>query len=706
MPSPLRIICLVVLLVAGCAPASTLARPASPLTVDDVARLRSADEVQVSPDGKRFAWLRAVPRDPKTKGDGPAWRELRVADRNGTDRAFVHGKVSIDHIRWTARGDAIAYLGKRGTDKQPALWMIPANGGESFKALDPKGGLRDYALHPDGERVVFVGQIEHDKDHKKRAAHGFNQRIVEEADRPWRLFIDKLRKVDAEVEKSSTPTPFELPGSVTNPRLSPNGKLLAVTIAPTPLVDDEIMKRQLVIVDVKRRAVVGKLDRKGKLGRFWWSPDSRHLAVIGAVDQHDPRAGRLWLVDPKGSLERDLMPDYDGHIFQAAWRDNKTLLFVGNRGEQTELETVTIAGKRNKLKSPAGIVRTLTISPNGRAIGALVDSPSHPREVYAIDAATGAASRITHSNPWLKTARLARQEAISFKARDGLRIGGILVWPLDYKKGTRYPLILGVHGGPESHVANGWVTSYGWPGQVAAGRGFAVFYPNYRGGTGRGVKFSMSSQNDYAGAEFNDLVDGAQHLVATGLADEARIGLTGGSYGGYAAAWAASRRSKHFAAAVMFLGISDLVSKFGTTDIPNEMYLVHSRRWPWKHWDYMRERSPIYHAEKGRTPLLILHGDSDKRVHPSQSMELFRYLKSIGKVPVRLVLYKGEGHGNRRAATRYDYNLRMLRWFEHYLQGKGGAKPPHELDYLLPKEGDEGGKKGGKAGVTAPPPSR
>lgn len=101
----------------------------------------------------------------------------------------------------------------------------------------------------------------------------------------------------------------------------------------------------------------------------------------------------------------------------------------------------------------------------------------------------------------------------------------------------------------------------------------------------------------------------------------------------------------------------------------------------WDDWDYFLERSPIRHVERNRTPTLILHGKDDPRVHPSQSLELFRHLKTLGQAPVRLVLYEGEGHGNRKAAPRLDYNLRMLRWMEHYLQGEPTEKPPRDLDY-------------------------
>jgi dipeptidyl aminopeptidase/acylaminoacyl peptidase len=131
----------------------------------------------------------------------------------------------------------------------------------------------------------------------------------------------------------------------------------------------------------------------------------------------------------------------------------------------------------------------------------------------------------------------------------------------------------------------------------------------------------------------------------------------------------------------MFVGISDKISKLGASDIPDEVYLVHDRHRLWDDWNLFLKQSPIYHVQKAKTPLLILHGKDDPRVPPSQSLELYRNLKVVGKVPVRLVWYPGEGHGNRKAAARYDYNLRALRWMEHYLQGPGGEMPDKELDY-------------------------
>jgi dipeptidyl aminopeptidase/acylaminoacyl peptidase len=324
------------------------------------------------------------------------------------------------------------------------------------------------------------------------------------------------------------------------------------------------------------------------------------------------------------------------------------------------------------------------MSDSGDVVAFSAASPQHPAELFVMT--DGMPERVTDTNAWLADKRLAPQEVIEFEARDGLMLQGMLIRPLDYEGGERVPLIMIVHGGPESHYSNTWLTAYSLLGQMAAAKGYAVFYPNYRGSTGRGVAFSKTSQAEPAGAEFDDLVDGVEHLVEIGLVDADRVGVTGGSYGGYATGWLATRYTERFAAGVMFVGISNKVSKVGTTDIPNEEFLVHARKRPWDNWQFFLERSPIYYADDTETPLLIMHGAEDPRVHPTQSMELYRHLKLRSDAPVRLVFYPGEGHGNRKATARFDYTLRAFRWFDHYLMGPGGEPPAIEIDALAERE--------------------
>jgi dipeptidyl aminopeptidase/acylaminoacyl peptidase len=476
---------------------------------------------------------------------------------------------------------------------------------------------------------------------------------------------------------------LDLEGSAVELDWDPTGERLAVSLAPTALVDDDLMNQRLTIVRVADGSVAGHVDTPGKLGMFAWCPSGQELALVMGEDRHDPREGRLVVTGREGGAVRELVPNYEGHIWSFAWRDARTLVYVGEEGVWNTLKSVVIdGGEQTTLVAPGEhVFGRVSLSQDGQAGAVIGQNATHPEEVYAVDQRGHGLRRLTTHNAWLREVRLATQEIVRYQARDGLELEGVLIRPLDEETGRRYPLILSVHGGPEAHEANGWKTSYSRPGQVAAARGFAVFYPNYRGSTGRGVAFSKLGQADYAGKEFDDLVDAVKHLVEMGLVDEQRVGVTGGSYGGYATAWCATRLTEHFAAGVMFVGLSDLVSKFGTTDIPEEMSLVHARKMPWDDWDFFVERSPIRHAGQSRTPLLILHGKSDPRVHVSQSLELYRYLKTWTKTPVRLVLYPGEGHGNARAASRLDYQLRMLQWFEHYLLGARGDPPPHVLEY-------------------------
>ena len=378
----------------------------------------------------------------------------------------------------------------------------------------------------------------------------------------------------------------------------------------------------------------------------------------------------------------DLLPDYPGHIWSIAWHDDDTIRYLGYQGVWTTLAAIDIDGGARETIIPVGkyTLSGLSLSADGLSAAFVGDSPSHPREVFAIRRGNKRPRRLTHSNPDLDNIRLARQEVVTFKARDGLELEGILVHPLDEKKGKRYPLIMMVHGGPESHHLNGWLTRYSLPSQVAAAQGFACFYTNYRGSTGRGVAFSKLSQADPAGKEFDDLVDAVDHLVGIGLVDKDRVGITGGSYGGYASAWGATYYTDRYAASVMFVGISDQFLSFALGDIPEEHRLVHHMKYPWEDMELMRQRSPITHFQKCRTPLLILNGQSDTRVHPAQSLALYRAVKTYGKTPVRLVRYPGEPHGNRRTGSRLDFSLRLMRWMNHYLKGPGGDPPAYALD--------------------------
>jgi dipeptidyl aminopeptidase/acylaminoacyl peptidase len=290
--------------------------------------------------------------------------------------------------------------------------------------------------------------------------------------------------------------------------------------------------------------------------------------------------------------------------------------------------------------------------------------------------------RLTDVNPWLKQRNIAKQEVIQYQARDGWEIEGMLIYPANYKSGKTYPLVVYVHGGPESHYSNKWISAYSRPGQVLANDGYFVFYPNYRASTGYGLEFAYAGYGDAAGREFDDVADGIDYLVQKGFVDKNRVGLAGGSYGGYASAWFGTYYTEKVRAVCMFVGISDLVSKRSTTDIPYEELYVHSGKPLEEMWQFSLERSPVYHAHKSKTAFLIYGGAADTRVHPAQSLELYRRLKMNDHPAVRLVQYPGEKHGNSKQPGRTDVLYRQISWFDWYVKNAkplDGPMPPLDI---------------------------
>lgn len=681
----------VVALVAGCIIIPGAAAQEG-MTPEMTVKLRQVGAVSIAPDGRAIAYTLTVPRPIWTDKDGPAWSELHVVDLNSNSRPYITGEVNVSGVQWSPDGKSISFLAKRQGDEHTALYLIPADGGEAAKILEHSTDIAAYDWRPDGQAVAFTAPEDKGKDRKDREKFGFNSEVYEEDWFPVRLWValrDGEKFKVPEVEGKPYHVPID--GSVSAPVWSPDGRRLAVQVAPTPLVDDSFMNTRWHILDAEQRRLVGAIETDGKIGPIAWSPDSRQIALIAGVDRHDPSPGSLMVVSADGGKPQPLMTDYYGHVNAIEWAGRSGLMYLADQGVWSVLETVSNSGgsPRPVLEKGKYTLYAMDLSARRDTIAFVGDSPNHPREVFVLRRGRSRPERLTDSNPWLAGVRLGQQEVVRYFARDGLELEGILIRPTTEMPEGGYPLLMMVHGGPESHYLNGWLNGYGTPGQVAAARGFASFYANYRGSTGRGVTFAKLSQNDPAGKEFDDLVDAITHLAAQGIVNKSKVGITGASYGGYASAWGATALTEHYAAAVMFVGISDQLLSFALSDIPEELTMVHLLQYPWENMALYRERSPITYFEKARTPILIMHGTADPRVHPANSLALYRMLKTYGKVPVRLVLFPGEPHGNRRTNSRLEYCLRLLQWMEHYLTGPAGDPPPYELDLSAFKKKDE-----------------
>ncbi|WP_058834364.1 alpha/beta hydrolase family protein [Luteimonas abyssi] len=648
------------------------------MTLEQVAKTRTAVSAVIGPDGSETAYVLAVPRQPGTDDDGPAWTELHVVSRDGRSRGYVTGKTQVASPSWFPDGRELAFLSKREGDDARSLYRIPLYGGEAVRFASLDTDIAGYSLSHDGRQVALLAPQPESDELKAQRKQGFTQKVYEEDWVPRQLWIQ-------DVAEGAEPRAVPIEGSVQSVHWSPAGDRLALVVTPRQLTDDTLVFARVRIVGTDGREL-GRVDNPGKLGQLAWSPDGEHLAIVSAADEHDAAEGRLTVVGKAGGAQRDVLPGLLGHVSHVGWRENGRVLFLSQEGVQTRIGEVGVdgSGQQTLLAAEGPVWGGLSVARGSGDLALIGHSPAHPQEVFQLGRDGTAPVRLTDSNPWLADVRLARQEVVRYTARDGLDIEGLLVHPLERRGDQRVPLMLVVHGGPESHYSNGWLTGYSQPAQVAAARGFASFFPNYRSSTGRGVEFSKAGFGRPGMEEFDDLVDGVDHLIDIGLVDRDKVGITGGSYGGYASAWGATYYSERFAASVMFVGISDQASLVTTGDIPQEQYLVHMGTWPWDDPEMFRQTSPITHAQKSRTPTLILHGEADPRVPVMQSYMMYRYLQLAGQAPVRLVLYPGEGHGNQRAASRWDYAMRLMQWMEHYLTGPGGEPPAYRIDYALP----------------------
>jgi len=646
-----------------------------------VLKIQRVREARISPDRQTVAYLVERQRLASDKAGKP-YKELHLVSVDGK-RPFVTGKVSLHKLRWSPDGRRVSFLTKRGGDKaKTQVWAIPVDGGEAVQVTHHDTDVKAYAWHPGGKQVAYVAEPDKTKRRKAQEKKGYGFVFYQEQRRPRNLYLADLPWGPGKKSKARQLTRKV---SVWDLAFSPDGGRIALSISAENAIDDFYMFRRIHVLDVKSGKLEQVSKNPGKLGHYSFSPDGKQLLYVAAADIRDHAVTSAFVVDLTSKKVMDVTPNnLKGHVGWAAWRsDGAGVLLHSREGAETVFRLAG-PGLSGVLLSSSGdgvACRPAHKAARAETLALLCSTPQIP-SVLKLWTVGEKPRALTKLNPWIKKRRLGEQSVIRHKTRDGLSLNGILVKPVGFKKGKRYPLIVLVHGGPESNFTRGWITRYSRPAQLWAGKGYITFLPNYRSSTGYGPDLPRSTIGDAGGKEFDDVVDGIKHLVREGLVDRKRVGLVGGSYGGYAAGLFGTRHTKWVRAVGMFVGVSNLISKRGVSDIPYEVLHVHHGARLEKMWQTHLKQSPIYWAHRSKTAFLIYGGDKDTRVPPSQSVEMFMRLKMNKHPAVRLVQYPGEGHGNRKQPGRLDVILRVSRWMDWYvkeLKPLKGPMPPADL---------------------------
>ena len=355
--------------------------------------------------------------------------------------------------------------------------------------------------------------------------------------------------------------------------------------------------------------------------------------------------------------------------------DGRALLLIGVAGTRMEVGrldlgsgTVETLLANRTLASGFADTAQVSVSADGTRMACVLEDVDQPAEVFVWEQG-GQPRQVSAFNHHLAEVSLGRGVTVEWSAPDGLRIEGVLIYPLGYEEGKRYPLITHIHGGPTWY----WLSRFlcGWHdwGQWLAAQGYAVLLPNPRGSAGRGREFALSAQRDWGHADFGDVLSGVDAMIERGIADPDRLGIGGWSYGGYMTAWAIGQTDR-FKAAIVGAGVCDLLSMEASdipTWLPTSIMLAPSYHEP----DVYLRSSPMTYVANAKTPTLLLHGAADDRVPLGQGRELYNALQALG-VPSEMVIYPREPHIFQERNHQRDLLTRVAAWFDRWVKGAEG----------------------------------
>ena len=636
-------------------------RPFSP---DDVVRIRDVREPQISPDGGWVAYTVSTSDTAEDRSKSAVWMASWDGRRNVR---LTTSKPGESTPRWSPDGRWLAFLSSRD-DEHTQLWLLDRQGGEGRKATTLPSDVDDYGWAPDGKRVALVAE-DPDTAKPKTPAPIVIDRFQFKQDEAGYLGKQHrhLYLLDVESGKTTRLTTGDYDELL--PAWSPDGKSLAFVSKRRADADRDddwdvyVMEATAGAPPRQLTTFEGPDNNPDYESRPAWSPDGRAIAYLQGGPPNLIYYGvqKLAVVSSAGGAPRILTAALDRNVASPVWSsDGSSITFLLEDDRAVGLARIPAAGGTiERLVSGSRVVSAFTAGAGGK-VAVLASTPLVPDEVFALDGTT--LRPLSHQNDeWLARTRLAEVEPITFKSRDGTAINGFTLKPPDFVPGKRYPTILRIHGGPVSQ----YQYEFDFQLQTLAGHGYLVVVANPRGSSGRGERFATAIFADWGNKDAQDVLAAIDYAVAQGLADPARLGVGGWSYGGILTNYVIAQ-DRRFKAAVSGASISNVLAGYGTDQYVRE-YEVELGV-PWKAADtWIKLSFPFLHADRITTPTLFLCGDKDFNVPLLNSEQMYQALRSLG-VETQLVIYPGQHHGINKPSYRRDRLERYLAWYDKHLK--------------------------------------
>jgi len=673
-----RLSCISLLLILALANSLAAQTARRPMKLDDLTRFRNVNDPQISPDGQWVAYTVSTTDAKEDKSNSHIWM---VNIDGSNDRQITFSSESESSPRWSPDGKYISFTSSRpGKARGNQVWLLDRNGGEAMQLTELKGRLQGHEWSPDSKRLALViGDPDPESEPGPSPQPGATPRV------PKPIVIDRYRYkqdgqgyllsgrhtyvyiYDIATKKLDRLTKSKWDES--SPAWSPDGTRIAFMSNHGEDPDRE-PSAQLFVAEAKpgatEKALTPETTRANR-GRPEWSPDSKWLAF---TDTDEKKYGaysmeHLSLVPSDGSsapARFKASEDLDRGVSSPRFTsDGKAIQFLVTDDRSVyPMKASLSGGAAQRLLSPPVVVGNWNFN-GGRAV-AISGGDTKSGEINVWEG--NSLRQLTHQNDALfAELDLGATEEVNFQSKDGTQVGGLLTYPVGYVKGTKVPLLLRIHGGPNAQDQH----TFSAERQFFAANGYAVLAVNYRGSSGRGQKFSRAIFADWGNYEVQDLLAGVDQVIKMGVADPDRLGVGGWSYGGILTDYLIATDTR-FKGATSGAGTAFTVAFYGTDQYIIQYDYEIGPPWNPKAWEtYVKISYPFLHADRIQTPTLFLGGERDFNVPVQGSQQMYQALRSLG-IDTQLIIYPNENHGIQRPSYQRDRMERYLGWYDKYVK--------------------------------------
>lgn len=653
------------------------------ITFEDIIKLHRLSGAAVSRDGKWVAYTVSTPDLDANRNVSNIWI---VSTASGEPTQITEGGRD-NSPAWSPDGKTLAFISAR--DSVAQVFLLSMEGGEAKKLTRLSTGADYFHWSPDGKSIAFTSSVypdckddacnakrDEEKEKSKVKARIYDHLLY----RHWDQWFDGKRShlflVNADgtdVPRDLTPgADYDIPpvqrGSASDFSFSPEGKEICFT-AVTDKMEAISTNGDLFIVPVAGGEPKRITTQQGFDGNPVYSPDGRYIAYHAQlVPQYESDRWRVMLYDRQSGKSENLSENFDRSANELAWSpDSKTIYFVAENETLQPVYAMEARVGATPKKILDGYNSEFAFSADGNVLAAMRSSLTMPSELFVSSGNGSGLKQLTHGNQAiLANVEMNEPEKFWFDGAAGTKVEAMLIRPPQFSATQKYPLLVLLHGGPQTMWSDNW--GYRWNAQVFSGAGYVTLMINRRGSTGYGQKFTDEITNDWGGKAYQDVMKGIDAALAKyPFIDKSRLAAAGASYGGYMADWLATHTDR-FKAIVSHAGVYDKVAMYATEELWFEEH--DSQGTPWSAPDNYKRAAPVTYADelgKFQTPTLVIAGERDYRVPYTQSLEFFNALQRQG-VPSKLLIFPDEGHWVLKPQNAQLWYKTVLGWLAEYVK--------------------------------------